>query len=431
MAASLAGAATHASYGVVDSNPAWSPDGRFVAFVRGPSWHVVRQDGSGLRSLRTPAFQWTADGRRMVLRRGKRLYVAAADGAGARLLSEADVYGFDVAPDGRHVAYGGDRIVVVDLADGSARTVTAVDGAPLRPRYDLWPQWSPDGRRLLFVRTYTPDGYHGVYHAYVVGAEGSGQRPLVEDSSGYEVGASWSPDGRWIAIWEDWGDEPELSVVPSTGGKKRLIGQATSSAWAPTGRYLAFEVGEERPTVEVARADGHPVAALGRGRFETWSHDGRGLVIARDGMLDLFSPRGRLVRRLGPGEEAAFAPDGRLAYTIGCGERQGLWVARGDLSDARRLTDECRIAGQGRLQGTAGHDVITGSDGDDIVFGHAGRDEIDGREGADALHGGAGDDWIVSADRWRDLVTCGPGRDRVRADGADDVRGDCEAVTSR
>jgi hypothetical protein len=44
------------------------------------------------------------------------------------------------------------------------------------------------------------------------------------------------------------------------------------------------------------------------------------------------------------------------------------------------------------------------------------------------VNGGEGDDRIIVRDRQRDVVTCGPGFDRVHADSADSVAADCEVV---
>jgi Ca2+-binding RTX toxin-like protein len=95
-----------------------------------------------------------------------------------------------------------------------------------------------------------------------------------------------------------------------------------------------------------------------------------------------------------------------------------------------------RIASEGNatLLGGAGRDVITGfaergekvvvdggADGDRVKTDD-GDDELTGGPGADALTSGGGRDLIDARDGERDLVDCGRGRDRVRADGVDRVK---------
>jgi hypothetical protein len=56
---------------------------------------------------------------------------------------------------------------------------------------------------------------------------------------------------------------------------------------------------------------------------------------------------------------------------------------------------------------------------------------MDGGPATDHVNAGAGDDVVRVRDGAADAVTCGPGRDRVTADRADAVTGDCEAVHRR
>jgi Tol biopolymer transport system component len=73
-----------------DSQPAWSPDGRTIAFVRQhfggrPMIYLVRTDGTGERPL-TPGFSpsWSPAGTRLALTLGDSIYVIRADGSGRR-----------------------------------------------------------------------------------------------------------------------------------------------------------------------------------------------------------------------------------------------------------------------------------------------------------------------------------------------------------
>jgi Ca2+-binding RTX toxin-like protein len=81
--------------------------------------------------------------------------------------------------------------------------------------------------------------------------------------------------------------------------------------------------------------------------------------------------------------------------------------------------------GRDELAGGPGRDVLYGGPGGDRLTGGSGPDYIVGEGGPDRLRGGPGDDVILSRDRRRDRVLCGPGTDRVRADPGDRLRG-CE-----
>jgi Ca2+-binding RTX toxin-like protein len=90
--------------------------------------------------------------------------------------------------------------------------------------------------------------------------------------------------------------------------------------------------------------------------------------------------------------------------------------------------------GRDKLKGQAGNDSLTGGDGDDVLIGGPGRDKLNGGKGndkltgnggKDSLVGGPGNDTINSRDGVAELVKCGPGKDRVKADKKDRLSG-CE-----
>jgi Ca2+-binding RTX toxin-like protein len=87
-------------------------------------------------------------------------------------------------------------------------------------------------------------------------------------------------------------------------------------------------------------------------------------------------------------------------------------------------------AGDDRVSAGTGNDRAYGRAGNDGVSGNAGDDRVDGGSGRDRLFGRGGDDLIDARDAERDLVYCGTGRDTVRADRGDLLRG-CERVFRR
>jgi Ca2+-binding RTX toxin-like protein len=83
-----------------------------------------------------------------------------------------------------------------------------------------------------------------------------------------------------------------------------------------------------------------------------------------------------------------------------------------------------------RVLGGAGDDVLVGGPGDDVLDGGPGEDSLAGLDGTDEFAGGPGADGMNALDPAprADRVDCGNGEDRVFADGADGVAGDCESV---
>jgi len=108
--------------------------------------------------------------------------------------------------------------------------------------------------------------------------------------------------------------------------------------------------------------------------------------------------------------------------------------------------------GADNVLGGSGNDFVTGDSGSDSLVGEEGMDLVDGGPGSDrvgggdgpnllidgpfeetsrdTLSGGDGNDAFFADNRpaTRDIVTCGPGFDRVAADERDLVASDCEQV---
>jgi hypothetical protein len=87
-------------------------------------------------------------------------------------------------------------------------------------------------------------------------------------------------------------------------------------------------------------------------------------------------------------------------------------------------------SGNDAIAGGRYADDIDGGRGNDRITGGGGPDHITGGPGRDRLLGGTGRDHINSRDSKRDTVRCGPGRDRVKADRHDRLRG-CERISRR
>lgn len=192
-----------------DTDPAWSPEGRQLAFVRDGAVYLVRADGGGLRRLTTGASPaWAPDGARLVVSRrtgrGADLYVVRSDGSGLRRLTRTAAAESEPewSPDGRLIAFaratgaGSTHVYAVRPRGGGARRVTA--GAV----EDSSPTWSPDSRQLAFVRN---DETLGRSRVFVTTVDGKRMRPLVgelqlDPAATFEGGPSWSPDGKRLVF---------------------------------------------------------------------------------------------------------------------------------------------------------------------------------------------------------------------------------------
>lgn len=170
----------------------WSPDGHRIAFVdigdAGAEIDVMNADGSDVRDVtKSPASEgdpaWSPDGRALAFESDREgtpeIYLSNPDGSDARRLGPGIAPAW--SPDGSRLVLSADGLVVVDLADGSARRLTT-------DRYDIEASWSPDGKRIVFRRGLIAQNAD----LYTIRADGSGLRRLTRDPAP-EVFPSWSP----------------------------------------------------------------------------------------------------------------------------------------------------------------------------------------------------------------------------------------------
>lgn len=216
---------THAGPSTVDAStedthPAWSPDGKWIAFSRSvaiplvsyeshnqveSSIYVIRPDGTDERLLASAPNttnlrpQWSPDGRHILFVRGTSnppydIWIMNADGTDQAPITTDGKSTYPAwSPNGRQIAFisisTGTAQIFVMNADGSeARQLTTTEKA------NVVPNWAP-GKQILF--TSLRDG--GGRQIYVMNPDGSGQT-RVRATAGEDKMPAWSADGTRIAF---------------------------------------------------------------------------------------------------------------------------------------------------------------------------------------------------------------------------------------
>lgn len=199
-----------------DQSPAFSPDGRWVAFVAdrpgGTGLFVVSRDGGPVRRLTTDSGRAAPSGRPTW------------------------------SPDGRRLAfiYQNRQVRVLDVATGGQR-VLAVESLPRGTQRTPELAWSRDGARLLFSGPGVPTRRGG--RLFEVPAEGGVARALAGDPYGRTPEPA--PDGRRLAFFaDDSSGRYQLWVADSALVAGRVTSQADvtplSAQWTPDGRELVY-----------------------------------------------------------------------------------------------------------------------------------------------------------------------------------------------
>ncbi len=160
----------------------------------------------------------------------------------ARLSRLIEYHNPEWSPDGRTILFestlSGKYSIYTIAADGANLTQLTADTSN-----NSQPSWSPDGTRIVF----SSDRAGGFLDIYLMKADGSGQARLTNMRSGLYYQSSFSPDANWI-VFQGRGDMREVRdrvyVVRSDGSGLRLLSDSSYGAegprWSRDGKAVEF-----------------------------------------------------------------------------------------------------------------------------------------------------------------------------------------------
>jgi Tol biopolymer transport system component len=320
----------------IETDPALSPDGHQVAFVR-----------RGEKTLD--------------------LYVQLIDGGEPLLLSrgKGDIYLPTWSPDGTRIAFLRDEegedgqvdrgVFVIPALGGAERRVAACStrGGALA--------WSPDGQRLAVNGKESPEEPEALF---LLSLESGERQRLTRPPSSLAGDSlpSFSPDGGTVAFvrGEPW--ENDIYLAPIGGGEERrlTVGNRNTEglAWTPDGRAIVFSswrVGGAGPfclwRIPVSGGDPEPLDFGENGQWPTVSREGGRLAYTRlDWSMDIWRVGGpsapddqrsptRLFGSTRMDLHPRYSPDGQdIAFTSNRSGALEIWVCASDGSRPRQLT---------------------------------------------------------------------------------------------
>jgi TolB protein len=277
--------------------------------------------------------------------------------------------------------------------------------------------WSADGARFLFER-----GWCEGFSIYLADAAGSTARALAVAES-----VAWSPDGRRIALGQNWIWFVDAAGCTDTPARELLVMDvqarhpdavtshgpcfwATAPTWSRDGRWIAFassdtgEGGSTKPGVYIVGSEGGGERWLAAGGAPAWSPDGSTiLVVASNEDLVLINVADGRVMRLGQGGLPVWSPDGtQIAFSVaddpGPHSYPGIYVVDADGS-APTL-----VLGTGTRIGSVGWSP----DGRQIVFS---VDRVDGGSDVAVMNSDGSDFRLLGDGRfpsWEPILYPGP-----------------------
>lgn len=288
--------------------PTWSPDGERLLFSSGLSGGLVTIPAEGGHPRPVPiglggaghflssqSPRWGPDGRWISYISNKggspELWLWSVETGEERQLTTTAgrlINSYRWAPDGRAIALATDRygdmdVWKVSVPDGEVTRLTSDE------TYEVFPSWTPDSRRILFVRLDSTWTEHTVLE---VSADGGNARTIVRDTDffDYHAGETFgyprvSPDGGtvlfrshrsgWINYW----------AVPGEGGEPRRIApqdaDQSHARWAPDGSRVVFVTNRDGTRsltlVDIDEGDARTLVApegMGVIDYPEWSPDG-------------------------------------------------------------------------------------------------------------------------------------------------------------
>ncbi len=273
--------------GVADFTPAWSPDGKTIAFVSNAKLYLVDAGGGEPRRLESPGvdweqgLHWSPDGNRIAFvdcraDYGSDLYIIDKDGQNLIRIESSDRASVGYphwSPDGSQLAYIStlDPLCSVPSRDypNSLMIADAQDPFHVRKIADQFPlgglMWM-DQETLSY--TGRPEG-EIVAKPYIINLKSGLQTKIRTDRDGAHY--TWAPDGTALAYSADTGTSNVVYVQDRSSGRGTSVWELTHAlihdvAWSPNSQWLLINIYEELPptTTHAGGADSETIWVISR-----------------------------------------------------------------------------------------------------------------------------------------------------------------------
>jgi len=321
-----------------DTTPAFSPDGKSLAFVRDTldvrEIYLLSLSGGAPQQITfdhadIQGITWAPQSDKLIFassRQGQTsLWSISAKGGTPQRLPIAGA-GWAIRP---ALNRKGNRLAYTSVVYSSS-----IWRAPITPDHKITPplehfisstgleegpQYSPDGKHIVFQSTRT--GYHEIWRA---DADGSNPIQLTHIAKNLTGTPRWSPDSKWISFDSRPAGHSHVFIINAEGGQPRQVTQGDSengvASWSPDGKWIYF-------------------ASNRGGTWEVWK-------MSPDG-----SSATQITRRGGFAALPSF--DGKFLYYAKGRDVPGLWRVPAEGGEEVKLFDAPPVGGWGYFAVTA------------------------------------------------------------------------------
>ena len=250
---------THSPDG--ESQPRWSPDGKYLSFVSSRNgltssqiWLMDRRGGEAkqltdLKKGELNDYAWSPDSKKLAL-----VLKSPADTSKSKTPKPIVIDRFHFKQDVEgYLTRASTHLYLYDIASKKLDTLT-------KGSFDeTTPKWSPDGTQIAFIsnRTADPDRNENT-DIWVIDAKPNAQMKQITTWTGRDYSAEWSPDGKQIAYLRTTAsenyimyDQSILCVISKDGGEPKLLTKSLdrpvgTPRWAKDGASIMALVTDDR-----------------------------------------------------------------------------------------------------------------------------------------------------------------------------------------
>lgn len=244
------------------SNPRWSPDNKYLAFLSSREskngsqvWLLDRRGGEAKKLTDIKGdlqeYSWSPDAKKLLMVIGDPEYKGKVEPK-TPLPIKIDRYHFKQDVEG-YLQHQHTHLYLFDVAGEKLDTLTRGETD------EQSAVWSPDGTKIAFVsnRSDEPEKNDDA-NIFTIEAKAGGKLAQLTTWKGHDVNPKWSPDGKHIAYLRSTSDvtymmydQDILCLMDADGSNNHTLTEkmdrpVSAPAWSKDGKSIAFLVSDDR-----------------------------------------------------------------------------------------------------------------------------------------------------------------------------------------